>query len=33
MSIVTSANPALHAAVLAEIDAGVARLANRGDRR
>ena len=32
MSIVTSANPALHAAVLAEIDAGVTRLANRAGR-
>jgi myo-inositol-1(or 4)-monophosphatase len=30
MSIVTSANPGLHAAVLAEIDAGIARLAERG---
>ena len=32
MSIVTSANPGLHAAVLAEIDAGVGRLANRAGR-
>jgi myo-inositol-1(or 4)-monophosphatase len=29
MSIVCSANPQLHAAVLAEVDAGIARLANR----
>jgi hypothetical protein len=29
MSIVCSANRELHAAVLAEIDAGIARLANR----
>jgi myo-inositol-1(or 4)-monophosphatase len=32
MSIVTSANPGLHAAVLVEIDAGVDRLANRAGR-